>query len=301
MIFFLPLLVSMILGCIFPYIALALMPYGFIFFFVLMLCAGLSMRWQSLRQISRHAFPLVFANVFLFIFFPLLQLAIARLLIADIQYQFGVYFGALAPVAIVSPYFTKIAKGDEELSYLFMISSSLLYPFVCMGMLALMPFSGVHLELMSLTFGMVIFVITPIVISMCSVFVLSDRNRQRIEKITPFINASCLSLLVFILFGAAYGRLNLYYSSREELLKLILLAFFQDFGVLLFGFWLLPKLFTTASARSLAISFSMKNTAVAAALLLFYVPKAAIPATLVFLPHALLFAYLQIKSKKTCN
>ena len=291
MLFTLTIFAAMAIGMIFPFRALTLMPYGFVFFFALMVFAGLSLETRP-RASIKPLLPALILGLFLcFVFLPLLQISLARLLLEDQQYLAGIYFASLAPVAIVAPFFTRMLGGDEEFSHLLMIASSALYPFVAFGMLLLMPLGSLPLDLLSLAKGMLLLVIFPVAVSF---FIkhFFPKVPQQIRGMLPVLNSVCLGALVFILFGSAAQRLNFSYSARDELLKLVSLGFFQDFGVLGIASLLLPQFFPTRIARALAVSLSLKNTAIAASLLLFYSPNSAMPATLIFFPHALLFGLL---------
>ena len=79
--FGIPIMAAIIAGIFFPYTALSLMPYSFVFLFVLMLLSGFSVDWERLPAASKRPLALLVGLFFLFVFFPLLQLVLARLLI----------------------------------------------------------------------------------------------------------------------------------------------------------------------------------------------------------------------------
>lgn len=291
MLFVVTIISAIALGLAFPYTALTWMPYGFLFFFALMLAAGFSVAPRRAVHFRAHAPALLVALFLCFVFLPLLQLTLARFLISDRHYLAGIYFGALAPVAIVAPFFTRAVQGDEEFAHLLMVASSALFPFAAFAMLLTLPLGGLPLDLLPLAKGMVLLVVLPVALSLAANHFLRGL-RPRLERFLPLINSACLGALVFILFGSASGRLNFSYASGPELGKLLALGFFQDFGVLLLLAWLAPKFLPPRTARALAVSLSMKNTAISATLLLFYSPNTAVPATLIFVPHALLFGLL---------
>jgi len=116
--------------------------------------------------------------------------------------------------------------------------------------------------------------------------------RSIIQPYLGFGNMAALGVLIFILFGTAVGRLNLGYESTGELGKLLVLAFFQDFGVLFLARILAKKFFAAQDANALMVSLSMKNVAIAASILLFYDPRASIAPAAVFIAHAFLFSFL---------
>lgn len=285
-----------LLGVFFPYTALALAPYGFVFLALLMAGAGIAVDTNRLRRASGR-WPALLLGIFLaHIFLPLVFLTLAQLLLRDPQYIFGAYFAALAPVAIVAPFFTKLAGGDEEFAYLLMILSSVVYPVAAIGLLWALPTAGMRVEVMALAKGMLLMVLLPAAVS-----ALLARFFPALRKLAlpyvPTLNAACLAALVFTLFGAAMGRLNFSYLEVQELVILLGLAFLQDFGVLFLLPYCLRPFFSAKDVKALAVTLAMKNTAVAAGLLLFFSPRAAVPAALVFLPHALLWGWIPWRAK----
>jgi predicted Na+-dependent transporter len=293
MLFLFSILSAIALGLAFPYSALSLSPYGFVFFFALMVISGFSAGWRPASAEKKTAsWTALFLGLFLcFVFIPLLQLTLAKLLVSDSHYLAGIYFGALAPVAIVAPFFARSLGADVALAHRLMILSSALFPFAAVAMLLLVPLPGLQPDLLPLAKGTLLLVALP-VLGSAALNAWLPRARARLQPFLPWLNALCLAALVFILFGSAATRTNLSYASLNELARILLLGFFQDFGLLLLGLWLLPRIMEREAALALAASLSMKNTAIAATLLLFYSPSAAIPATLIFIPHALLFAIL---------
>lgn len=286
-----PIIAAVVAGIFFPYTALSLMPFGFIFLFILMLMSGLSIDWHKLPAALRRPYEL-FAGLFLvFVFFPLLQLFLAKLFIADSQFLTGIVFGSLMPVALVAPFFTKQLGGDEELSFLLMVVSMLLAPVLAPLLLKLMTPSTLPIEALPLIKIMLLLVTLPLLAS----FIISRYLPKVRQAIVPYLgigNMASLSILIFILFGTAAGRLNLDYESRLEIGKLLALAFFQDFGVLFLARFFAAKLFDLREANALMVSLSMKNVAIAAGILLFYDPRAALAPALVFIAHACLFSFI---------
>lgn len=289
----LPILASIALGLAFPYTALAWSRFGFVFLFLLMLVAGLSFDWSRLRR-GRQLMPRVLvAMVFLYLIFPLNQWALARAWIDDKQYLYGLLFASLTPVAIVAPFFTRLTDGDEELTFLLLIASTLICPLAVPLMNFLLPDSGVRIDPGLLTRSMLVLVVAPVVICLPLARWFPQLRARLGPAIAP-LNLACLSVLIFILFGSAAARLNLDYVRSSEFAKLMVMAFLQDFGVLGVTYWVFRQFWEARAARAVAISLSMKNVAIAAGMLLFYDPRAALPASLDFIPHACLFSFVAI-------
>lgn len=295
--FGLPIILAVLAGVFFPYPALALLPYGYAFLFLLMLLSGLTIDWGKLPSLCQRPAPLFLGLFLSFIFFPLLQLLAARLLLDDSQFIQGVVFGALMPTALVAPFFTRFLGGDEELAFLLMVASMLLAPLAAPFLLQLATASLLPIRVAPLFKNMLLLVSLPLLVS----FLLARFLPRLRESLAPWLgfgNAAALSLLVFILFGNAVGRLNLGYESAAVLGKLVALAFFQDFGVLLVGRLLLPRLLAPAEATALLVCLAMKNVAIATGILLFYDPRASLPPALVFLAHACLFSFLALAGRR---
>jgi BASS family bile acid:Na+ symporter len=289
--FGLPILLAIVAGVLFPYTAISLLPYGFVFLFILMLLSGLTIDWPTLPQALRRPWPLLLGLFLCFIFFPLLQLLLARLLLSDSQFIGGLLFGALMPPAMVAPFFTRLLKGDEEISFLLMVAATLIAPLAAPLLLKLGAGSLLPIESAPLVKSMLLMVTLPLLGGF-----LIARYLPRVRKvIEPWLgvgNMAALSVLIFIMFGTAVGRLNLGYETPSEIGKLLALAFLQDFGVLLAARFLLPQLLAPREATAVLVTLAMKNVAIACGVLFFYDPRAALPPGLVFVAHACLFSFL---------
>lgn len=295
--FGLPIIVAIVAGIIFPYQALSLLPLGFAFLFVLMLLAGLTIDWAKLPKVIKRPEPVLLGLFLSFVFFPLLQLLLARLLLTDSQFITGAIFGALMPTALVAPFFTGKMDGDEELAFLLLVASTLLVPVAAPLLLRAMTASLLPIRLAPLFKNMALLVTVPLLAS----YLLTRFLPGLKLKLKPWLvwgNAASLSVLIFILFGTAVGRLNLGYESTGEIVRLTGLAFFQDFGVLFLARLILPRMLPPREANSLMVCLAMKNVAISAGIMLFYDPRAALPPTLVFLAHAALFSFLPMVAQR---
>ena len=294
--FGLPILLAIVAGIIFPYTAISLLPYGFVFLFILMLLSGLTIDWPTVPHALRHPWPLLLGLFLCFIFFPLLQLLLARLLLDDSQFIGGLLFGALMPPAMVAPFFTRLLKGDEEISFLLMVAATLIAPLLAPLLLKLGAGSLLPIEITPLLKSMLLMVTLPLLAG----FLISRFLPQMRLAIEPWLgtgNMAALSVLIFIMFGTAVGRLHLEFTAPAELATLLGLAFLQDFGVLLAARFLLPQLLGPREATALLVTLAMKNVAIACGVLFFYDPRAALPPALVFVAHACLFSFLPATTK----
>jgi predicted Na+-dependent transporter len=294
-----PIVLAIVLGITFPYTAVLLMPYGIVFLFLLMIWAGLTIDWRKLRNFSRYLKELSVGLLFLYILFPFVQSLLAHWLLTDSQYLYGVVFASLCPVAIVAPFFTQLTRSDEEFSFLLMVVSMVLFPIAAPIGLQLFLSSSVPVNLAPLVKYMLLLVTVPLLISYLIGRFLPG-IRTAIHPYLAVLNMASLSILIFILFGTAVGRLNIHYTATYEIWVLLLLVFIQDFGVLFLSRIIFHLWFDRDIANALAISLSMKNVAIAAGILLFYDPRASFPAALVFVAHACLFSFIALTgSRKT--
>lgn len=289
----LPILAAIVLGISFPYYAVELMPYGVVLLFILMFWAGLTIDWSKLKVGADRALQILVGLFFLYVFFPLIQLMLANLLISDKQMIYGLVFASLCPVAIVAPYFTTLVNGDEELSFALMVSSMIICPIIAPPLLKFLADSSIAMNIVPLMKYMALLVTLPLFLSFV-VWKLYPRLRMLAAPYIGALNIGTLSLLIFILFGTAAGKLNLNYSSISLILAILTLVFIQDFGVLLVSRLVFSNFFDQKLRNALAVSLSMKNVAIAAGLLLFYDPRASLPAALAFLAHAFLFSFISV-------
>jgi hypothetical protein len=145
---------------------------------------------------------------------------------------------------------------------------------------------------------MILLIIIPIVLSGIIKFIDHKYYHQRLvsnwKKVKVEFNMLAISLLAFIYLGSSVSKLNLSYTPIREILAIITVLFFQDFGVYFISQWTMRQFFSKEKALALSISLSMKNIAVSGAILLFYDPKASLASAIGFLVHALFFNYLII-------
>jgi predicted Na+-dependent transporter len=295
--FGLPILIAFFLGYLIPYSALALSPYAFIILFLMMTSSTVDSDWSSVFRIREYRFELIAGLFFLFFFFPLLQWFPARYLIREESLFYGATLASLCPVAIVAPNFTKIQKGDEVLSFLLMIASMIFFPFIVWLALSL---TNQTLHLKPIIIDMALLVLLPLIAS--ALLKMIDKKfpfLHKWKKISAEFNMFSIAVLAFIYLGASVSKLNLSYTPKVELVSVLGIIFFQDFGIYFISRLVFTRLFDDEKAEALAVSLSMKNLAVSGAILLFYDPKASLASALGFFVHALFFNFLAVKKTKT--
>lgn len=295
-IFGIPILIAIVLGILFPYVAFELVNTGLIFLFMLMFFAGLTIDWNKLSLKYLLSPTILVALFFLFVVFPVCQWLIAKLIISDSQYLFGLVLASLCPVAIVAPYFCKVVDSDAEVSFYLVVISMLIFPFVAPVMLGLLSDSSLVFESGPIVNYMVLLTTVPLFLGFI-VYKYLRRLRDYLNERAGIINSICLSFLIFLLFGTAARRTNMSYTGWEEIAAILAIVFVQNFVVLIAARSTFLLVFPFRQAISMAISLSMKNYALAAGILLFYDPKASLAPALGFLAHAVLFNIIPLMKK----
>jgi predicted Na+-dependent transporter len=265
----------------------------------MMTSSALDIKWTILKKIPVYKNELTFGIFFLFMFFPLIQWFLAKILISEESLFYGTLLASLCPIAIVAPFFTKMHKADDELSFLLMIFSMLLFPIFVYIALIVTPQS---MLLRPIIFDMLILIIFPLLFGEIIKWIdhkfIEDKIIANWRKFSAEFNMLAISFLAFVYFGASLSKLNISYTPWREMGAVFLVILFQDFGVYFLARKLTRQFFTKERSEGLTISISMKNFAVSGAILLFYDPKASLASALGFFVHALFYNYLIIKKPK---
>lgn len=298
--FGLSILVAMFLAYLFPYWGTELMPYAFIFLFLLLLMSGLFFD-KKIFSISRNEGPILIIGLFLIcIFFPLLQLLFARWLLSDNYLIWGLYYTSLMPVAIVSPYFSDhIEMGSGGLAFKLMWLSTLILPLSAPLMLSVSS-NLIFLDINNLALiksSLILCIGAPLL----SLILLKTTPRlaDHLKRHSTFFNMLFLSLLIYILVSSILAKNAIGGFSISEIEKLFLLSLFQDFGVLIVMIFLISWTLDSKKMRkeivAISISAAMKNSALAAGGVLFFAPKASLSIAMTFVAHSLFFTFLGIR------
>lgn len=286
--FGLGIIAAIALAFVFPYTAISLQPFAVIFLFFLMFLSGFAIDWSRLKNIRLYIRPLLFGNFLLFVAVPAVIYILSAALLDDALYIYGIVFSALCPAAIIAPFFTGILKGDKELSFLLLVSSSLLSPFVIPPILHVLAGDHANISTALLFKDIIIFVPLPL---LCAFFIKKyfGTAAELFSRSLPFFNFALLAILIFILFGASMTKIPFDLIQMKELGILFFIALIQDFFFLLF-LGPLQKAMGYEKIIALFASISMKNIAIASTILLLYSPKSAIAPAMGFVAHALLFS-----------
>lgn len=290
--FSLPLIVGVLLGFLFPASAIAMVTFANTLLFLLMFLNGLLIDGSLFFNfVKKHAAPLlIYISVMTFLV-PAVLFNFAEIVIEDPAYKFGFLVSALAPTAFVAPYFIGLQKGSKEWSVGAIVLSTVLYPFILFAVIHLIPNEASYLPTVQLLTMLVLINIVPLILS----FFFSrlfPRWRHALSKHVAKGNSFLLATLMFTLCGSTLHKIRWSLLSTNDILWVMALMFFLDFGVYYF-FVKIAKVYNLQKyGTAIAISTSMRNVAIPAGLLLQFHPKASIVPCIGLMVHILFFQYL---------
>jgi BASS family bile acid:Na+ symporter len=286
-----PILIAFLLGYLFPFTALELSKFAFYILIAMMTLSFLNTDLSKLKEVTKLKKEIFLGLFTLFILTPLIQWLLCHLLLTDETFFYGTFFASLCPIAIVAPQFTKKIGGNENLSFILMFISVLLFPFASSAYLFFLTSNALSIQVAPLFFDAAILTFVPMILALLIKKFL-PLLKEKLSLITFNFNMLSIAFLAFAYFGASMSKLNISYTPYREIFMILLILVFQDFVTYFISKWFFPNVFSVENAKSIWISISMKNIAMSGAILLFYDPKASLASALGFLIHALFFTYL---------
>jgi predicted Na+-dependent transporter len=290
-----PIIVAFLLGYKFPFVALDLSKYAFYSLIIMMTLALLSVSLSSFKDLKKVKKEIFFTILTLYIFTPLIQWILCKLLIKDSALFYGTFFASLCPIAIVAPQFTKQHEGNAQLSTITLIISLVLFPFISLFYLSKFTDHAIAIQLKPLFIDMLIVTFLPILIATLINYVIPS-SKDKIKKFSFPVNMLLIAFMSFAYFGASMSKLSIAYTPLKEIFSIVLILLIQDFVTYFAAKKFFKIIFSQAETTAIAISISMKNVAMCGAVLLFYDPKASLASALGFLIHALFYSYLLNKN-----
>jgi len=242
--------------------------------------------WQSLRHDSFGSFCVL---LLLFIVFPVLHTAAAAALLQDKTYIFGLAAASFAPSALVVPLFLRRNGGNTSLGVAIVVTSTLLCPLVMVPMLGFLGVNEGFLDTRALFLTLLPLTVIPVGFGLLLTSVF-PAVRKPLLRHAPLLNSWLLGILLFILVGSALPRMPLRLWWNADIFVLLALMLWMDFGV----YFLVRRIWNETAA----IAVSARNFAIPASLLLFFDPRAALPAALGLVVHAFFFEWLMHKNPK---
>lgn len=268
-----------------------------ILLFILLFLNTLAVKPGELRQLTRAQWLESSVTLALmFLFFPLLVAAAAKFFLRDQDFAFGIAVSALAPCALVNPFFARHRGADAPAALLNVILSTILCPFITVPLLGFFKFQTVFLDTHYMIWYLAALTTGPVILSLI-VSATAPALAARTEDALPYANSLILAALMFIFVGTSLEKVPLRLLWERDFFILIAIFILFDFGIFnairrAAGLFVNPK-----AAETMAISLATRNFAVSASLMLFFHPKAALPSAVGLIVHVLFFQWLLVTKK----
>ncbi len=295
-----PIFAGVVLGILFPYKSLSLTWTSSLLLFLLLFLNTLAIdKKKFLALAGRRSMWLqcVLAQLLIFVFFPVIQTALALQVLRDQDFVFGVAVASLAPCALVNPFFANHRGGDSGLALMNVIISTLLCPFVTVPILALTALAPVFIDTKFLLLYLFLLSVVPLVASFSTSLVFPKLGRASVKWL-PLGNSIILALLMFILTGSSLHRVPFRLLLSQDLVVLVGLFLLIDFGIFLALRWAGRLFFNRINTETLALSVASRNFAVTATIMLVFHPKAALPSAIGLMIHSLFFQWLLSSARR---
>lgn len=303
-IFGLPILLGLALAFVMPHFALQINVFALPILFLMMFLASLSFDFSILkmnrRDLSDHAISLFIG----FLLWPAILLFIATNVIRDSQLITGLFWSSLAPPAIVAPYFVRIHQGDDRFCFQNLILGMFIFPPAAMLMNFLFMKSAIEVGYAPATIDLILITVAPVILAALAKKIKGAQNflgNKEVNSVFGFVNMTLIGVLSYTYLATALLKTEVNTISTPDIIFLMVLAFAQDFLFYFLSPPVLNRMFGDKRSRALRILISMKNVAISGSVLLFYLPKAALSVSAVFLAHTLLFNYLAMTGPKNEN
>lgn len=290
-------IISSFLAFFFPYEALQLSTISLFLLGLITLLAYLDYDFKfKAIPIFENSEKTVFYFLIVFLLVPSLQWYMAYYLVDDKSLRLGLFLSSICPPALIIPLFLKSNKTLISMAHQYVLFFTLIFPLLIFGLLKIYAFDQFQIPIKNLFVD--IFCVTALPISLLFL----------IRKLTPitfsviklpfrqFSSLVCIALLTFCYFGVAFSKSNIAIISNRDLISLLLLVVFQDFGIYYLMRGLL-RFFEKEEDLLLTLMSSLRNVALAGYILIFYIPKAAIVPAMVMAVHSIYFIFLDYKIK----
>lgn len=292
-----PVLLGFTLAFFWPYLALDLGSFSIFFLALLMLATTLLSDWHWTRHWRDFlSFEFYLALFLGFLLIPSLVWALSFPIHQNQALDYGLFWAALCPVAIVAPQFSP-TKADKSFSFSIVVGTALLFPFFAFFMNHLFYPSFARLQIGSQLKDMLFLSTVPVALGMVIRTLMPRLRLQKFRTYLPMANMILIGILSYTYMGAALQKISFSNAQWFSLAYAIILAFLLDFGIY-FALPVILKSFSFSSERkeSIRICLSMKNVAIAGGILLFEFPVATLASGFVFFAHSFLFTFLGRKS-----
>jgi len=276
---------------LFPYTSLSLIWASSLLLFLLLFLNTLAVDKRKLISVRSGLWQCLSAQALIFVFFPVCTAALTILAVKDQDFVFGVAVAALAPCALVNPFFANHRGGDQGLALLNVVVSTLLCPLITVPMLAWSKLSPVFLDVQFLLVYLSLLTVLPVLLSFGVTWIF-PKIAGRAARWLPAGNSLILALLMFILVGSSINRVPLRLLLSRDFAALVIIFVLVDFGIFAALRWSAGQFVKRAGAETLAISVASRNFAVSSSLMLAFHPKAALPSAVGLVIHCFFFQWL---------
>lgn len=284
--------IGLALGWLFPFYALSLSRWAFLFLFFLLVLNIFPVELK-LKSILTHNQKDRYFIFFSYFFLPSFVYVISLFLKTNESIRLGFFMTALAPFAIIAPQFLK-AGPDKQLALKHILTSTFLFPIYFTFMLFLFFPKNIQFNIFSIVLDSFILTALPIIITLIFNQFFADQKiliQKNINRFLPILNMFILGTLGFIFIGSSFLKNDLSSFTLVEWISIVFLAFFQDFGV-----YAISKLFNFETAYRTTIA--MKNVAFVGTFALIFYPKALLPIIAILVAHAILFLYFSFDRRE---
>lgn len=290
-------IISSLLAFFFPYEALQLSTISLYILGLITLLAYLDYNFEfngvvEFSSIKKTTFYLLA----IFLMVPVLQWYLAHFLIEDKTLKLGLFLSSICPPALIIPLFLKNNRDLISKAHRFVLLFTFIFPLVMFALLRAYAFDEFQVPLKNLFVD--IFCVTALPISVLYFLKkLIPLNFSKVKiQYRQFLSLLCIALLTFCYFGVAFSKSNIATITFSDLIRLLALVIFQDFGIYYLMRWLL-RFFEKQDDLLLTLMSSLRNVAIAGYVLIFYIPKAAIVPAMVMAVHSIYFVFLDYKIK----
>lgn len=279
------------LGWIFPFYALSLSRWAFLFLFILLLINifPVDLKLKSIIEYKSKEYYFVFFSYF---FLPALVYIIAYTCKINQSLMLGFFLTTLAPLAIITPQFLK-SNADKMIALRLILTSTFLFPIYFTVMLFLFFPKMVKFNSMSIIQDSFILTSAPLlIVLLLNKYFIRQKEifLKRTVRFLPVLNMVILGILCFIFVGSSFLKNDMSSFTLMDWVAIFILALFQDFGVYFISRYL-------EFEKTFRVCISMKNVAFIGTFSLIFFPKALLPTIAILVAHVFLILYFSFTNR----
>ena len=285
-------LLGVFLGWLFPFYALILSRWSFLFLIILLLLNMLpvNLKLSTMLNCTKKDFYFLFFSYF---FIPSLIFLFATLFNIKHSITMGFFLTSLAPFAIVTPQFMK--DNDQKLVALRQIViATFTFPAYFTLMLFLFFTKTIKFNIFSIVKDSLLLTLLPILfIYIVNFFFkeLKQKVHSYLENALPMLNMLIIGVLSFMFVGSSYLKNDITLYTEYDWVAIISLALFQDFGT-----YYIAKFFDLS--ETYRIILSMKNVPFVGIFALIFFPQALVATMAILIIHTLLILFHSFNFRK---